>query len=147
MKYVLCFSFTPEQELLVVRKANPAWQKGKFNAPGGKIEDGEPPIVACLREYQEETGVATMASDWVEFAVLTGNDVKDTGWAVHCYRKLTPTLLGECNEGGEEPVSAVFIEALAQLPNVVPNLRYLAWAAYYNDAFIVVKYNDRVSKL
>ena len=38
--------------------------QGLWNGVGGRIEAGEPPLAACLREVQEETGyrLATGAS-------------------------------------------------------------------------------------
>jgi len=41
--------------LLLLRRHPP--NRGKYNAPGGKIEPGEDPYEACLREVREETGL------------------------------------------------------------------------------------------
>ena len=40
------------------------WQAGLLNGIGGKIEDGEAPIEALVREFAEETGVQTSAEEW-----------------------------------------------------------------------------------
>lgn len=37
---------------------------GLLNGVGGKLEDGEQPIDAMVREFQEETGVFIPASEW-----------------------------------------------------------------------------------
>lgn len=44
-----------EKHVLVIWKNRPAWQAGKLNCIGGKIEENELPIVAMQREFLEET--------------------------------------------------------------------------------------------
>lgn len=44
-------------EVLFILKDRPAWQAGKLNLPGGKIEPGETPEQAAIRELKEETGM------------------------------------------------------------------------------------------
>lgn len=56
----------------LIRKAKPEWQKGKLNGIGGKIEEGEGPFAAMVREFREETGVDHR--DWGTFAEMTGPD-------------------------------------------------------------------------
>ena len=45
------FDATLEQVLLV-HKNRPTWQAGRINGVGGKVEDGETPEVALIRELQ-----------------------------------------------------------------------------------------------
>ena len=59
-QYVICDSI-PEvhvfwPEVLLIEKKHPAWQAGRFNLPGGKIEDEETIHEAASRELLEETG-------------------------------------------------------------------------------------------
>lgn len=57
VEYVLGFMFNlAESKVLLVWKNRPAWQAGKLNGVGGKIEEGETPIQAMNREFAEETG-------------------------------------------------------------------------------------------
>ncbi|MDZ4194611.1 MAG: NUDIX domain-containing protein [Pseudomonas sp.] len=42
-----------DEKILFVRK-----RKSKWNLPGGRVEQGESPIQAALREMKEETGLA-----------------------------------------------------------------------------------------
>ena len=60
-QYVICDSI-PEvhvfwPEVLLIEKKHPAWQAGRFNLPGGKIEDEETIHEAASRELLEETGI------------------------------------------------------------------------------------------
>lgn len=50
---VLCIH---EDQLLVVRLQDPTTQRIYLLPPGGKIEPGEKPAIAALREAKEETG-------------------------------------------------------------------------------------------
>lgn len=55
--YVLGFAFNANRsEVLLIQKLAPEWQAGRWNGIGGKIEEGEIPIRAMLREDKEETG-------------------------------------------------------------------------------------------
>ena len=57
VEYVLGFMFNEaESKVLLVWKNRPAWQAGKLNGVGGKIEAGETPVQAMNREFAEETG-------------------------------------------------------------------------------------------
>lgn len=59
-EYVIGVAVDPDRtHVLVIEKNRPAWQVGKLNFPGGKIEDGETPEEAIVREFREETGVET----------------------------------------------------------------------------------------
>ncbi len=57
MDYVLSFAHTGTDNVLLIEKNRPEWQKGKFNLVGGKVEPGEKPIDAALREFHEEAGI------------------------------------------------------------------------------------------
>lgn len=70
-KYVAGFMFSPDETAVaLIRKNKPAWQAGKLNGIGGKIEPGENPLEAMCREFKEETGVG--CGSWQQFAVLRG---------------------------------------------------------------------------
>jgi len=69
MKYVAGFLFTSDHKFVVlIEKQKPDWQKGKLNGVGGKIEEGETPLMAMQREFEEETGLNI--DNWREFFVL-----------------------------------------------------------------------------
>ncbi len=52
---VLCFVRDVDRLLMIVKKRGLG--AGKINAPGGRIEDGETPLQAAIRETEEETHV------------------------------------------------------------------------------------------
>ena len=52
---VLCFIVREREVLLILKKRGLGG--GKINAPGGKIDPGETPLQAAIRETQEEVGL------------------------------------------------------------------------------------------
>lgn len=56
-----------DNNVLLVLKDKPAWQKGRLNLVGGKVEPGETPVQAAVRELKEESGLSPMHDtdpDW-----------------------------------------------------------------------------------
>lgn len=51
----LCYLFRPGQVLLAMKKRG--FGVGKWNGPGGKVNPGESPVEALVREVREEIGV------------------------------------------------------------------------------------------
>lgn len=49
-----------DNNVLIVHKDKPAWQKGWINLVGGKIEQSETPEEAAYRELMEESGLRMM---------------------------------------------------------------------------------------
>lgn len=54
---VVCAAIFDKGELLAARRMSPAELAGKFELPGGKVEEGEDPRSALAREIREELGV------------------------------------------------------------------------------------------
>lgn len=70
-QYVVGYMFDDGmQRVGLIHKNRPAWQKGLFNGIGGKIDTGETPLEAMVREFKEETGVLTIAGDWSHVCTL-----------------------------------------------------------------------------
>lgn len=71
-RYVVGFMFDfGFQHVALIRKNKPAWQAGKLNGVGGKIEAGETPEAAMWREGQEEAGIDV---NWNHFCTLSGTN-------------------------------------------------------------------------
>jgi len=87
--YVVGFMFSEDgKQVALIRKEKPAWQKGKLNGIGGKLEPKEAPLDAMVREFLEETGFETTVDQWNYFARLDGDNGtrKETGaFVVHCF--------------------------------------------------------------
>jgi 8-oxo-dGTP diphosphatase len=120
-EYVCGFYFDHTfQQVALIWKNKPAWQKGKLNGIGGKIEKGELPITAMRREFHEETGV--LHNGWVELITLTGAE-----WRVYFF-----CSVGKVNEfeyvetKEEEEVAKIEIERLLAWDfDHIPNLDWL----------------------
>jgi 8-oxo-dGTP diphosphatase len=83
-EYVCGFLFNPDRSrVLLIRKRRPAWQSGKLNGLGGKIEPGETALDAMRREFREEAGVDV--AEWQHVLTLSGADDAGSGrgWAGH----------------------------------------------------------------
>ena len=52
---VMCFVIKDEKVLMINRSKSPFM--GLWNAVGGKVEENESPIKACIREVKEESGI------------------------------------------------------------------------------------------
>lgn len=82
-EYVLIIPFV-STDVLLVEKKRPEWQAGKYNGPGGKVEENETPIRAAVRELYEETG-CDVSEDYMEpFCVLTGLE-DSVPYICYCY--------------------------------------------------------------
>jgi 8-oxo-dGTP diphosphatase len=73
--YVVGFLFDQTLEnVVLIRKAKPAWQKGKWNGVGGKIEPHETAADAMSREFEEEAGIKINPKLWMKYCRLFNAD-------------------------------------------------------------------------
>jgi len=118
MNYCLGFAFS-EDAVLLIRKKKPDWQEGRLNGIGGKLEPGETPVEAMVREFAEECGVETQATDWGCFAVITGSD-----WRVVCFRA-APDNVGTARTTTEEEIVWVKHAELPFRADLLSNVDWL----------------------
>jgi 8-oxo-dGTP diphosphatase len=74
---VLCFIFHGEEVLLIEKLRGLG--AGKVNAPGGKLEAGETPLQAAIREVQEEISVTPHSLSQIgnlKFAFVDGYNLE-----------------------------------------------------------------------
>lgn len=73
--YVNGFMIDPyRKEVLFIEKQRPAFQQGKWNGIGGKIEAGETPPDAMVREFFEEAGIETYPEAWQQVLSIYGTE-------------------------------------------------------------------------
>lgn len=78
-KYVLIHARQQNTDkVLLVHKNRPAWQKGRLNLVGGKVEKNETEVSAAMRELKEETGLQCLLPSFCG-AIATNDSV------VYCY--------------------------------------------------------------
>ncbi|MEZ7898650.1 MAG: (deoxy)nucleoside triphosphate pyrophosphohydrolase [Flaviflexus sp.] len=59
-------SLTHPTRLLAAQRSYPKDLAGKWELPGGKVEEGEDPTHACIRELQEELNITPILGPLVE---------------------------------------------------------------------------------
>lgn len=121
VEYVCGFLLSPDRtQVSLVLKAKPSWQAGRLNGVGGKIEPGETPLQAMVREYREEAGIDAPEECWRHRVTLSGN-----GRRVFFFLgQSSEVVLSRTTHQEVEPVRAY---QLSQMPflSVMPNLRWL----------------------
>lgn len=75
LPYTLCFCKFDDQILMLYRHKNP--NQYKWNGVGGKINLGESPAQANLREVWEETGIDLKMADQIRFGGVVCWDVTE----------------------------------------------------------------------
>lgn len=122
--YVLGFAFSHSmRSVVLIEKQKPAWQAGKLNGIGGKVERGELPLDAMTREFCEETGWGTRNGEWHLFEIMRFRN----GAIVYCYAcKLLPSA--EIRTVEQERVDAYPIDdADGSLRSELPIINNLNW--------------------
>lgn len=125
--YVVGFAFARgDSELyndtvLLIQKEHPAWQAGRLNGIGGKIEPGETNWRAMVREFKEEAGLYTYESDWAHFATIVGPEQ----FSVSCFSAAIPWgILRQARSVTPEKVVITSMYAV-NWRNAIPNLTWL----------------------
>jgi 8-oxo-dGTP diphosphatase len=124
-QYVLGFLFDPEKStVLLIEKKRPAWQSGRLNGIGGKINPGEVPLAAMIREFEEETAV--MLTRWTRFAEMSGD-----GFRIYCYKAFSYSI-GATKTATDEEVFCIRLDNFLNCP-IMPNLAWLIPLALDGD--------------
>ena len=117
--YTVSFIFDPTLErVLLIHKNRPAWQRGKLNGVGGKLEAGETPVMCITREVREETGLVIAPSAWIAVGAMTSEE-----WHVSVFTSIYHGTAGDARSVTNEQIEWI---TTARLPHtVVPNLAWL----------------------
>lgn len=114
--YVVGFMFdSTERSVLLIRKNRPAWQDGKLNGIGGRIEHGESSEQAMHRECLEEVGLDVKS--WKQFCVISD----ERGWHIYFFYAYGPIRQGKAMT--DERPEVVDVRAIPS--DVIPNLKWL----------------------
>ena len=139
--YVLGFAFNMDRtRVVMIKKTRPAWQAGKLNGIGGKIDPGEDPIDAMCREFHEETGVPTQPADWHYFADLKALDAN-----VHCYRLFDDKILA-ARTVEDQKIVLVETDIDVLRETALASCAWLITIALDNDvalSFVTANYNQK----
>lgn len=118
-RYTLGFIFnTDHSKVLLIHKTKPAWQKGKLNGLGGKLEEGETIQQCIAREVAEESGLKISRTEWVHVGKLHGNDFR-----VDILTTIFPGTLSEAQTVEDQEVQWCEVQDLPQ--NIMSNLSWL----------------------
>lgn len=116
-RYVVGFMFDErESSVLLIRKTRPAWQAGKLNGIGGRIEEGETPAQAMRREFIEEVGID--CDSWKYFCTLSD----EREWQIDFFYAIGPIWRAEPLTD-EQPEICGLAEISRAL--TIPNLNWL----------------------
>jgi 8-oxo-dGTP diphosphatase len=107
-KYVVGYLFNRDtNEVCLIQKNRPKWQKGRLNGVGGHIDAGERDIA------------------WRQFLFITG-----TGYELYCFTaKSEGKNLNNIHSVTDEIIGWYPVESLPQ--NILPNLKWIVPMANY----------------
>ena len=118
-EYVVGFLFRADlEEVVLIRKNRPAWQAGKINGIGGRVELEETPPAAMTREFHEEAGV--LIQSWFHFR--TEYFIHGTQAQVHYFAALASEK--EWAALSTQTDEVLYILQLKNLPLITESLIY-----------------------
>lgn len=137
---VVCF-IVKEDKILLIHKLR-GLGKGKINGPGGKIEEGETPLEAAIRETQEEVGLTPLNLEEMGEIFFYFTD----GYSMHGHiflatdYKGTPTNSDEAipfwNPISQIPYEKMWEDDIEWLPHILTGRHFIASFLFDNDTMI-----------
>ena len=130
--YTLGFIFNRGlDEVLLIKKRRPVWQRGRLNGIGGKIEPGEESVQCMVREASEECGLESVSENWTHVGSMEG-----ALWSVDVYALVYRGARNSLRTTTDEEVTWYSVAALPEdaLSNV-PWLIHLAIDKLRHDKF------------
>ena len=115
MKLVVGAAVVRDGRVLACRRTSPPAAAGRWEFPGGKVEPGEKPDAALVRELHEELGVEATVTAWLDGAAAIG--------ATHELRVAVVAISGEpapVEHDAVRWVGPAELDRLAWLPADLP---------------------------
>lgn len=126
MNYCVGFFFNAAMDMVVlIRKKKPSWQAGMLNGVGGKVENGESFRQGMVREFEEETGVKTVESDWKLAVEQRGEDY--TLAVFHC---VSGSNVCQDVIKADEQADWYRVKELPQRTDLIHNIPWLIFLAF-----------------
>jgi 8-oxo-dGTP diphosphatase len=137
-RYVVGFLFDGLcQNVTLIKKTHPEWQKGKLNGVGGKIEPNETSTDAMRREFREEAGVDI--DSWEAYAGIQGPD-----YDVFFFRAFVPIyLFRQVTSNTEEFVIQMPVRHLCERVDLVYHLQMMIHMALNRQLSIPIIMHER----
>jgi 8-oxo-dGTP diphosphatase len=137
LTYVLIFILREDHVLMLYR--NKAPNQHLWNGVGGKLEPGESPEEAAIREVKEETGLQVQHMVYKGIVTWNGQD--------GMYVFLVDEMSGEIRESEEGRLEWKHLNWVMESPKVVSNIRYflpvmLEEQTLYEHAFTYEKLEE-----
>ena len=135
-RYVVGFCIeTRSNEVILIQKKKPDWQRGKLNGVGGKINPNESDYLAMVREYHEETGV--VEPDWDHFLTVNfGGQAEVVFFVARCDISMANTVT-------DEKIIRAHVEDVLvnQVPGhqLIPNIPWLLAMALSGDKGVMTQ--------
>ena len=137
IKYVAGFAFDANGDnVLLIKKNRPEWQKGLLNGVGGKVEPDEIDIDAITREFREEAGL--IVNDWGQTITLWNHTNKN--YEVTFFRAFTDDI-HKATQTTDEELVIIKVEDLYDYP-MIGNLRWLISLSLDSDIRMPVYLQD-----
>ncbi len=137
---VLVFVRRDDQVLLIRKKRG--FGAGKVNAPGGKIDEGESPLEAAVREAHEEAGIVVLNAEPRGELFFQFTD----GLSIHCTVFLAKGCRGRARETEEAApfwrrIGAIPYEEMWEddrhwLPGMLEGLRFKGYFTFEGDVML-----------
>jgi 8-oxo-dGTP diphosphatase len=149
IRAVLCY-IRNENQFLLLLKSSGRFGGGFWNAPGGKIKDGEDPVIAAKREVLEETGLTVEDLEkmgFLEFLFGAGKQKPD--WTAEVF--ITTKFSGSIHESEEGklqwipkenlPLGQMWQDDRYWLPLLVEGKKFRGSFQFSSDSKDLLSYN------
>lgn len=129
--------------VLLIQKQKPDWQRGYFNGIGGKCKQDEPPRLAIARETYEETTMDIEPASWTHFVTLrTGSKPEPSPDVEVCFffTVVERCVLTSAHSETKEQL-LIILRSNLQHYKTLPNLQWMIpLAAKWNEGLLPYHY-------